>query len=189
MYRKKEEGFTLIEALVVIVVIGILFFFLIDALNIEALQNKAKNSALQSTVIKIALSVNSFVTSYNRVPNESEFLDALTSSAEEFNESCTILGTANNECLFRPNARQFPSTCDLSGWRSDKEDTRPCNMRYYGGSALYSNAADSTNYRLYTRMFGKENAFCMYDSTSSGSIHKCPSTINDYDSLEECNAL
>jgi prepilin-type N-terminal cleavage/methylation domain-containing protein len=183
---KKEEGFTLIESLVVLVVIGILFFFLIDALNIDALQNKAKNAALQSTLAKIALSVNGFINAYTRVPNETEFLESLTSRSDEFKERCTILGLENYECIFRPPSRQLPNSCDLSGWRSDKDDTKPCYMRYYGGSALYSNGIDKSNYRLYTKMFGKDNAFYVYDSTSSGLLYKCPSTISDFDDLEEC---
>jgi len=144
---------------------------------------------LETAITKIALSVDSFITSYSRLPNESEFFEALSTSSEEFGESCTILGSPNFECLFKPTSRQMPKSCDLSGWRSDKEAENPCYMRYYGGRALYSYGDDANNYRLYARMFGKEGAFFVYDSTASGVVYKCPSTINDFENLEECNVF
>lgn len=188
----KEDGFTLIESLVVLVVIGIMFFFLVDALNPTALQNKAKNASLRSALIRIALSADSFVISYQRVPNETEFLEALSSNSIEFEDSCSIFGLPNYECLFKPGSRQLPATCDLSNWRLNqnaKSKTNDCYVRYVASNALGTNQTDGSNYRLYVKMFGKENAFYIYDSSASGELYKCPGTLTDFDELEECYAI
>lgn len=186
----KQDGFTLIESLIVLVVIGALFFFLIEALDIDALQNKAKNATLQSDMVKIILSVDSFVNSYQISPTEEEFFKALLPTSIEYENSCTLFGFARYECLFRPGSRKLPESCDLSAWRFDRKDTKPCYFRYYGGPALLSNrGASFSNYRLYVKMFGKENSFYVHDSSEGSVLYKCPGTINDFDNLEECYVI
>lgn len=186
---KNEKGFTLTEALLVLVVIGFIFYVIIDFIDPIGVQAKAKNATLQSSMNKIVLSIDSFVTSYRRVPNESEFLSALSSNAIEYEDTCTVFGYPNYECLFKPSSRNMPSNCDLSNWRADQPGTRPCYMRYYSGTALTTNFDEQKNYRLYAKPFGKENAFYVYDSTRSGVLLKCPSPTNDFDSVEECYEL
>ena len=187
--HKNESGFTLIESLLVLVIIGFLFVFLIDALDLAGLQAKAQNASGQSAMTKVVLSVDSFVTAYSRVPNETEFLDALSSGSIEHEDSCTVFGVPNYECLFKLSSRELPSNCDLSNWRADKLGTYPCFIRYYSGNALSSNFDNKQNYRLYAKVFGRDNAFYVFDSLKSGVLFKCPSSTNDFDKLEDCHEL
>jgi len=187
---KKEEGYTLIEALIVLIVVGALFYFLAGLLDINVLGNKAKNASLQSSITRIVLSTDGFYSAYNRVPNEEEFLESITSRSAALKNTCKVVGFERYECLFKLVGRELPVSCDSSFWRFDKEDTKECYMRYYAGPSLSSNRFGETgNYRIYARTFGKEKEFYVFDSKFSGKLYRCPSTLNDFDTLKECDAL
>lgn len=186
--EQNQKGFSLIELLVVLVVIGFMFYFLIVALNPNAILNRVKNAAIRSDMAKISLSVEGFRSSYDKIPNEQDFFAALKPETIEFEQSCQLLGNGDYECVFLPRAGMLPSACDLSGWRSDGEIGQICHVRYYAGPGLRSNAIDSpTFYRLYAKSWNEDGGFFVYESGLG--YYLCPPEFLDLADVESCKKL
>lgn len=174
----------------VILILGGLFYYLAAYLESENIPNKVKNVGLQSAITRMVVSTDGYIAGYGKTPDEAAYLAGLSSDNIEFKDSCTIRTFAKYECLFKPETKPLPQTCDSSHWRSDKIDYQQCFFRYYGGAALRSNYnRENSNYRIYVKAFGSGDTHYVYDSSTSGVLYSCPSTINDFDTLEDCNAL
>ena len=59
-FLSNYSGFTLVELLIVIVIIGILAGVLITLIDPVAQQNKSKDAVLKSSISKVAFSINSY---------------------------------------------------------------------------------------------------------------------------------
>lgn len=184
---QNQKGFSLIELLVVIVIIGIAFFFLIEAIDVTSLFNKSKNSVIKSHMEKVALSVETFNSSFGRYPNEEEFLDSLYSNNTQLEPHCSILGDPDFECIYKSEAAKLPIICDLSFWRRDKEGKNQCYIRYFAGDLLSFNKPKPI-FRLYSMTYSSDYDIYVFDS-SIGSVVRCPYTVDDYSDLSDCKEL
>ncbi len=164
-----------------------MFFFLIEILDIESLLNKSKNSVIKSHMQKVALSVEGYNSSYGNYPNEADFLESLKTSNNEFEPHCTILGYADNECLYSSKGVPMPTTCDLSYWRKDKNGDHQCYLRYYSGDIL-SFGGSTPSFRLYAMTFSSNDDLYVFDS-KIGSVVRCPYKVNDFSDISECKEL
>lgn len=186
--RKNEAGFTMLELFITLILLGSLFVFLINYINPASLNSKVKNAVIQSALTRTVLAVDGHIASYGQVPTETEFFSSLDLGSIEYDESCVPRLSSDFECLYKLDLKDLPKTCDLSAWRSDSDGENECFMRYYAGNALTSNSQGQENFRLYAKIFG-ENSFYVFDSSQSGVLFKCPSSINDFDNLKECYEL
>lgn len=66
MYKRKQHGFTIVELLIVIVVVGVLAAITITAYN--GIQNRAKFSSAQSLASTISKKASLFQATYGRFP-------------------------------------------------------------------------------------------------------------------------
>lgn len=193
--QKRENGFSLIELLVVVTIIGLVYFFLIWMLDYTGAVAKTKNAVIRSTINKVVLSVEGFRSSYNKLPSEADFLNVLNLNTEPFEESCTQYDLPDYECLFKVSTVSLRKDCDLSSWRNDTKKSPDrnfsCFMRYYAGGALAANQFSARNqYRIIAPMWGKEFRFMIYDSSEGGKYYSCPASLMDQDEISTlCEAI
>jgi len=95
---KNNKGFTLIELMVVIMIIGILAGIVITVINPVAQQNKAKDAVIKSTMSKISVAIMAHYNAYNAYPTCAQLGDSLTSFTIKGDAktatNCTITGNA-----------------------------------------------------------------------------------------------
>lgn len=179
---RAAKGFSLIELLIVLVIIGFLFVYLITILNPKAIINRVKNVVIRSSMSRTVLAIESFRSAYNKIPNEQDFFSSLREGTLEFEESCRVVaGFADGECLFLPRVGMLPSACDTSFWRSDGEIGQICYIRYYAGPNL------GGHYRLYAKSWNEESEFFVYDDSSG--LYLCPAGFSDLYSMESCKKI
>ena len=178
--KRFSQGFTLIEMLIVIVIIGILSVVLINIIDPETQMSRARDGVLTSSINKLVLSTNSFITAYNRAPNEAEYFAYLKERSRElFGSECSFNLTPDYECLFLVSGVNLPDTCDLSHWTGSDIDVQPCSFRYQG---RVMNEPD--RYRIYVKAHGLPSRVLVYDNKEGGRLYDCPRTIADFESLE-----
>jgi len=178
-YVNNERGFTLVELLIVIVIIGILAGVLVAVIDPESKSNSARDATLKSAMNKVVLSIEGFNSSYGILPNESQFLSSLQADVSQFGTSCETGGSADYECLFKITATGMPSTCDASNWKGQTTSTNDCYMRYYVGSDLPGNGSSRTRFRLIARSFGILDSVFVYDNKQGGKIYHCDAASYD----------
>lgn len=183
---RNNKGFTLIELLIAIVIIGALSVVLIVIINPGEKQSQANDATIKSSMNKVVLSVEGFLSSYASPPTDLQLLSSLEATSTEYGTSCS---GNDYECLFAVKASNMPSTCDSSQWKGT--DTDDCYIRYYAGISLPGNTASSNKYyRIYAKSSGRANTVFVYDSASGGEIKDCPVTITDSDSAASiCESL
>ncbi len=174
-----SDAFTLIEMLIVITLIGIMAAILIAVIDPEQKQNMARDGVSMSILNKVVLSTSGFVSSYSRVPDEKEFLHALTIKVQElFGSECSFDFESDYECLFIVEGASLKNMCNLSYWRGNKGQNQLCSFRYKGIIQ-----GDDNRYRLYVKSMGLPDGMLVYDNKEGGKIYECPYTISDFDSL------
>jgi len=139
-----QRGFTLVELLIVIVIIGILAGVVIGVLNPVQQQNRARDAGLRAHLDKMALSTKSLYASsprtQNRAPTFNEFIQGIANAgaATIAAESCLThvdrdLTTNSDSCLFQLNGVQLPTgtgiACEASGYTGT--GNAACNYGYY----------------------------------------------------------
>src|SRR3989344_1652768 len=105
-FGPNDVGFTLVELLIVIVIIGILAGVVIGVLNPVQQQNRARDSVARAQLDKMALSTKGlFVSSprsSNRSPSGTEFISGIGSVVDPAN--CNLLTAVDNtagSCVYQ----------------------------------------------------------------------------------------
>jgi len=183
--KSVSQGFTLIEILIVMVLIGILSVILINIIDPESQVERANDGVLSASINKIVLSTESFISAYGYAPDETTFFNYLNvKGVELFGSACSHNFGPDHECLFSIVGVFAPATCDLSHWTGADTNTESCNFRY---QARIMN--DPGRYRIYVKSHGLSNRVFAYDNKEGGRIFDCPHTIADFEHLTgTCNS-
>jgi len=176
-----DKGFTLVELLIVIVIIGILAGVVIGVLNPIQQQNRARDGTLRSSISKAALAGKSlFVSSprnTQRAPTYQEFaggmgtLDVANSDCDENTGGSGVTGL----CLFRLSALDNPPNCDAgTGYNGVATPGGQCSFVYYKSPTLF---------RIGSRGFASPERFFIYsfEEQTTGAVVEgfwsCPVTF------------
>jgi prepilin-type N-terminal cleavage/methylation domain-containing protein len=144
---KSSAGFTLVELLIVIVIIGILAGVVIGVLNPVQQQNRARDANLRSQLDKMALATKGLWVSSprntNRAPTPAEFAAGIGSIGVH---NCTgaTPGAMATPCTFVINGVNMQSNCDAtSTWTGDDagSDTAACQFAYFTDGATFLRVA------------------------------------------------
>ena len=148
----KQHGFTIVELLIVIVVIGILAAITIVAYN--GIQNRSKDASVQTDLANLAKQFELFYADKGVFPTTTADLESLEVRLNKTAYSLDAAYSFNLVPCTSPNAQQFTITAiPISGKRLFV--TNGGNVREYTGATAWTGA---TNY----------GAMC--ESTLSGSI-------------------
>lgn len=171
---KSESGFTLIELMIVIIIIGILSGVLIAIINPVAASNKARDANTKASINKLALGVGGFVSAEGRIPNEVEFLSEFQSITAN-GATCTV--AANTDCQFSITGSALPTGgtagCGANGWSGAAANQ--CYYFYCGGddggsttapASCTSPVGTTTTFKILAKSFGTANVY-MYRSSDS----------------------
>ena len=132
-----QGGFTLVELLIVIVIIGILAGVVIGTLNPLQQQNRARDATVRAQIDKMALSakglyVSSPRTSY-RSPTPSEFMGGLGSAtaAGASSANCTdnTADGTSRTCTFSIAGQTLPADCGANSYTGTGGSTQ-CQFVY-----------------------------------------------------------
>jgi prepilin-type N-terminal cleavage/methylation domain-containing protein len=142
-----QSGFTLVELLIVIVIIGILAGVVIGVLNPIQQQNRARDGASRAQIDKMALSAKSLYVSSprttQRAPTLSEYIGGLSSTT---NSTCASTSTSATEsCTFeitgQPLAAASTSSCSATTLYNGNTGNAQCKYIYYRETDLFRIAA------------------------------------------------
>ena len=176
-----SRGFTLVELLIVIVIIGILAGVVIGVLNPVQQQNRARDGTLRASMSKMALAAKSMSASSTNgaVPSGAEFfatvgggvgVGAVTASSHC--SSDTQLATAYG-CNFTVNGISMPNDCTAGGGGySGASGAAACFFNYYHNGG-------GTSMRLTTKNFANPRATIVYefvqntDGTITEGFYNC----------------
>ena len=162
---KSSKGFTLIELLIVIVIIGILAGVLIAVINPATQQNRAQDAGVKAVMNKVALATEGFISAYGEVPNEVQFIAALSNVAEA-SSSCG--NAAQFDCLYDVSGNALPMTCAASGWNGT--GGIQCHYRY-----LAPSGTGTVQFQIFAKSHGIVDTVFRYDNTV-GEIQHCDAT-------------
>lgn len=133
-----KSGFTLVELLIVIVIIGILAGVVIGVLNPVQQQNRARDASIRAQIDKMALSGKSLYVSSprntNRAPTGSEFINGVGNASGTAGCLAQADATATTTCTFDLTGVPLAATCaadpnDFSG--TGAAATNQCQFGYY----------------------------------------------------------
>lgn len=138
-----QKGFTLVELLIVIVIIGILAGVVIGVLNPVQQQNRARDAGLRAHLDKMALSTKSLYASsprtQNRAPTTNEFIQGIANAAAPtIGNNCATHLDANNtgwtgRCNFNMTGVSLPTgtgiACENTGYTGTGDAN--CHYAYY----------------------------------------------------------
>jgi prepilin-type N-terminal cleavage/methylation domain-containing protein len=171
-------GFTLIELMIVIVIIGLLSGILIALINPAKTQNRARDATIKAAINKLALATSAFVSAEGEVPTGLEFPGELTSNV--------IVGTtATGTALFTINGNPLPvggtAGCSANSWSG--AGATQCSYYYCVGddgtnSALPAScvwSAGTQNYKIMAKSYANPANTFMFRSTDS-RLYTCGAT-------------
>lgn len=170
-YIKNQRGFTLVELLIVIVIIGILAGVLITVINPQRQQNRARDAGVQATINKVALSTEGFIAAYGRSPNGAEFIGSLNNATGRADCIAT-----NDFCTFEITGNILPSLCGANGWSGT--GTNLCGFRYV--------ADGDVHFKVVAKSHGIVTSLFVYDN-QDGEISECPVTSVITSAAGACN--
>lgn len=174
-------GFTLVELLIVIVIIGVLAGVLIAVVNPQEQINKARDATVRAALNKIALSIKGNVSAYNRVPDGAGVIAGLqnvtASGAVVVNGNCGVGGAS---CNFTIAGSTLPVNCTVA---------TPYQGHVTAGGAqcvyrFFTPDITLTEFRLAAKSWGSSYVF-VYHSSSGGVLgsfertYICPSSYTD----------
>jgi len=166
--RLNSKGFTLVELLIVIVIIGILSGVAITVIDPIKQQNRAKNAVAISVINKAALATEGYISAYGHVPSATEFLAGLKGAAAV---SVALCAAGNvTPCFFTINANPLPLGCvtPTAGTAYPASGTTQCYF-YYNATPT---GVASTTFSIYARAFDDNNSVIRYDNTT-GDVMRC----------------
>lgn len=149
-------GFTIIELLIVIVIIGVLAGIMLSVINPQAQINKARDGTVRASLNKIALTVKGNVSAYNRVPDGLGFVTGLSNI--NIVAGCTAGLTT---CTYTVSGSPLPATCAGVNPNSGNGAVQ-CNYFYY------TPLITGTEFKLVARSWGSSYAF-VYHSRSDAT--------------------
>jgi type IV pilus assembly protein PilA len=135
--KKTSSGFTIVELLIVIVVIGILAAITIVAYN--GIQNRAKTSSARSTTSDTVKKAELYNTEVGNYPPRLSNLTGAASSAPYSLTGVTYVGTQTNDT---PTSAVVFMVC---GTGSPANITAITSTNVSGGMVYYRNYSDSNN--------------------------------------------
>jgi prepilin-type N-terminal cleavage/methylation domain-containing protein len=139
-----QSGFTLVELLIVIVIIGILAGVVIGVLNPVQQQNRARDASIRAQIDKMALSGKSLYVSSprntNRAPTGGEFINGIGNGADTAGCLAQNDATATTTCTFDLTGLTLAATCaahpaDYSG--TGAAATNQCQFGYYRTPVIF----------------------------------------------------
>lgn len=111
---KVSKGFTLIEMLLVVVIIGILVAVVIVIVNPTAQRNRASNATIRSALVKAGFAgvatLNASDTAIPAAPTDVEFYASLSNKTDG-NADCA---DSDSTCTFGINGLDLPNNCGLT---------------------------------------------------------------------------
>lgn len=175
---RSQKGFTLVELLIVIVIIGILAGVLIAVINPTAQQNRARDAGVQATMNKVALAVEGFNSAYGRTPNDVEFIGAVQNAQDSGLAAPGKCDDNDFECQFNVTGNNLKvddgtagnnDACAADGWSGAGDSD--CYYHYRGETTGVGNEVD--HFRLVARSYGIVNTAFLYDNRV-GELVECP---------------
>lgn len=183
-----SRGFTLVELLIVIVIIGILAGVVIGVLNPVQQQNRARDGTLRASMSKMALGAKSMSASSTNgaVPTGAEFfatvgggvaIGAVTAATNCNSDTQTA---AAYDCNFTVTGISLPTDCTAAGggYSGVPGTAVACNFNYYHNAV-------ATSMRLTTKNFANPRGTIVYEFTqgANGTIdegfYNCPATFTN----------
>lgn len=155
---KSNKGFTLLELLIVVLIIGILAGVIISVVNPVAQQNRARDAITVSALNKVVLATESYYSAYGVVPQGSNFFNGLIDASTQpsgCNNSTTY-------CLFTINSVSLPNTCSSS--YLGKGSTQ-CNFYYL--------PIDSDSYNIVAKAHGSDSLYVYRSTSTSKKMQLC----------------
>jgi prepilin-type N-terminal cleavage/methylation domain-containing protein len=165
-------GFTLIELMIVIVIIGLLSGILIALINPTKTQNRARDATVKAAINKIALAASAYVSATGSIATGIDLPGELTSNV--------IVGTtATNTALFTINGNPLPvggtAGCSANSWSG--AGATQCSYFYCGGddgtssalpaAANCTAAAGTQNYKIMAKSYAAPDSTFMFRSSDS----------------------
>ncbi len=181
MFKKQNsaisDGFTLVELLIVIVIIGILAGVLIAVIDPSKQSNRARDAGVQAAINKVALATEGYVSAYGVAPDEIDFISSLQ-NVVEYNSTC---GTSNGyTCLYNVTGNTLPATCS-SDWRGT--GTQQCYYYYYSNTG----DTDKTDFEIYAKSYGRPTKVFRYQN-KTGVMEVCDATANLPGTTSSCTS-
>jgi len=148
LFKLSQQGFTLVELLIVIVIIGILAGVVIGTLNPIQQQNRAKDGVTRSQIDKMAMSAKGLYVSSprssNRSPTPAEFMAGLggatATGPSAANCVNNTMGNTAIVCTFSLAAQTLASDCSAGGYSGTAGAVR-CNYMYWRNGTQFQVAA------------------------------------------------
>jgi prepilin-type N-terminal cleavage/methylation domain-containing protein len=160
-----QSGFTLVELLIVIVIIGILAGVVIGVLNPVQQQNRARDGVIRAQLDKMALSTKSLYVSGARSeatsgPTPAEFSGGISGYTAGANV-CTnaVIDAASRSCSFRLNSITLGPDC-ANAYSGTAGGTQ-CEFGYY---------RDGTGFRVGARGMATPPAYYVYYFRQAGGV-------------------
>lgn len=186
MKKRYQSGFTLVELLIVIVIIGILAAIVISIINPAKQQARARDAGIKSTVNKLALSAKAYIVTFGRIPDEIAFFGDIA-NARELVTGTTCSTVNGDECIFSVTGIQLPDTCQSNQWNdaSTHDGSAQCMFRY---------SRTATRFRIFVKSSADRRRMFVYnfDNVEAGGndgLFDCPDTFAEGSLLSACTRV